>query len=91
MGYSEICFRMARGYKLGGGRDRESTICSDSADLTHQFQTKLGVMRLQEDGGAISKQIWTILSHWNSLSQELLFFHNANVQLMKRIILSTKM
>ena len=28
------------------------------------FQTKM-VVQLQEDGGAKSKQIWTILSHWN--------------------------
>ena len=25
----------------------------------------VSVMRLQEDGGAKSKEIWTILSHWN--------------------------
>ena len=45
-------------------------------------------MRFQEDGGAKSKQIWTIPSHWckPSLSEELLLFLNANFQLVKRDI-----
>ena len=47
-------------------------------------------LRLQKDGRAKSKQIWTILSHWNtdgqsSRCEDLLFFNlEANVQLLKR-------
>ena len=53
------------------------------------FQMKLGVMRLQEDRGAKSKQIWTILSHWNIggssfRCQRSYIFYNANDQLVKR-------
>ena len=61
---------------------------------TFNFQTKLSVMRLQEDGSAKSKQIWTILSHWNirwfkvSLTEKLLFFYNAKVQLVRRDIVA---
>ena len=37
MGYSEICFRMARSQKLGGGRDRESLQWSLYAFLRANF------------------------------------------------------
>ena len=106
MGYSDICFRMARGQNLVGRWERESiyvqilnvncwlanltwhmsntTMCVQPWSVNgflrmFIFQTKLGVMWLQQDGSAKSKQIWMILSHWNiggssfSLSEELYF------------------
>ena len=59
------------------------------------FQGFGSLVRLQKDGRAKSKQIWTNLSHWNTdgpakLSlcrcEDLLFFLNleANVHLLKR-------
>ena len=126
MGYSEICFRMVRGQKLGGETAEgellqwslyalsiyvqilnvncwlanstwhmsNTTICIQPWSVNgfsrmFIFQTKLGVMRLQEDGGARSKQIWTILSQWNIggssfRCQRSYIFYNANDQLVKR-------
>ena len=68
-----------------------------SINLTTCFQGfgSLVPLRLQKDGRAKSKQIWTNLSHWNtdglsSRCENLLFFNlEANVQLLKRDIVTT--
>ena len=65
--------------------------------LTTFFQGfgSLVSLRLQKDGRAKSKQIWTNLSHWNldglsSRCEDLLFFNlEANVQLLKRDMVTT--
>ena len=66
----------------------------DKINDIYQGLGSLVSLRLQKDGGAKRKQIWTNLSHWNTGGssyhcEELLFFNlYLNVQLVKHDIVT---